>query len=439
MSSHVMTQPEWKHPFSQYSERMYAATTDSPLKRKRENPMVMPSVMYKEAAIEKYVPVSEETPTNVCSPVAKMQSSTTRLDRISPLQRGAREECNAPVSNLFQQSSSSPNPLKNDVPTVKRMRLSSSGQTIKLPALKTRQRMGDSVGSPNGNGVFPTSDARFYIPPLKHQEGALDFGLIQFLHQQDSNKVQLPPLRREQGKSPTEPLDLLSTASGALPHLTTTLEQLAKTRSSNSSPSMHFSSVQDIPQRRSQNAYILPNPVSLQMPTKASFEAIPSNEGVLRPSTARPGKKTTAKSETSSACSSPSASAKKARGPRLCRFDNCNNVARSRGFCRTHGGGKRCAYPNCNKSAQANRKCIAHGGGTPCSFEGCSKTAQSRGLCKAHGGGARCRYPNCPKSSQSKGLCRGHGGGIKCKEEGCEKWVQKSGYCIKHGRERCLV
>lgn len=127
------------------------------------------------------------------------------------------------------------------------------------------------------------------------------------------------------------------------------------------------------------------------------------------------------------------------RSGRICRFANCNNIARSRGLCRTHGGGKRCSHPNCNKSAQANRKCIAHGGGTPCSVADCHKTAQSRGLCKAHGGGARCKHPNCPKSSQSKGLCRGHGGGIKCKEEGCEKWVQKNGYCIKHGRERAMT
>lgn len=128
-----------------------------------------------------------------------------------------------------------------------------------------------------------------------------------------------------------------------------------------------------------------------------------------------------------------------ARTGRVCRYADCNNIARSRGLCRTHGGGKRCSHPNCNKSAQANRKCIAHGGGTPCSFGDCEKTAQSRGLCKAHGGGARCKHPDCPKSSQSKGLCRGHGGGIKCKEDGCEKWVQKNGYCIKHGRERTMT
>uniref|UniRef100_H3H3C0 WRKY19-like zinc finger domain-containing protein n=1 Tax=Phytophthora ramorum TaxID=164328 RepID=H3H3C0_PHYRM len=127
------------------------------------------------------------------------------------------------------------------------------------------------------------------------------------------------------------------------------------------------------------------------------------------------------------------------RSGRVCRYANCSNIARSRGLCRTHGGGKRCSHPNCNKSAQANRKCIAHGGGTPCSFGDCEKTAQSRGLCKAHGGGARCKHPDCPKSSQSKGLCRGHGGGIKCKAEGCEKWVQKNGYCIKHGRERAMT
>ncbi|CAK4621432.1 hypothetical protein LEN26_015272 [Aphanomyces euteiches] len=121
---------------------------------------------------------------------------------------------------------------------------------------------------------------------------------------------------------------------------------------------------------------------------------------------------------------------------RVCRTKSCKNVARSKGLCRSHGGGKRCTEPGCSKSAQANKKCIAHGGGTPCSFENCDKTSQSRGLCKAHGGGARCKYPSCPKSSQSRGFCRGHGGGVRCKAEGCEKWVQKNGFCIKHGREQ---
>ncbi|ETV90862.1 hypothetical protein H310_14419 [Aphanomyces invadans] len=121
---------------------------------------------------------------------------------------------------------------------------------------------------------------------------------------------------------------------------------------------------------------------------------------------------------------------------RVCRTKSCKNVARSKGLCRSHGGGKRCTEPGCSKSAQANKKCIAHGGGTPCSFENCDKTSQSRGLCKAHGGGARCKYPSCPKSSQSRGFCRGHGGGVRCKADGCEKWVQKNGFCIKHGREQ---
>jgi hypothetical protein len=124
------------------------------------------------------------------------------------------------------------------------------------------------------------------------------------------------------------------------------------------------------------------------------------------------------------------------KGVRVCRSKSCKNVARSKGLCRSHGGGKRCTEPGCTKSAQANKKCIAHGGGTPCSYENCEKTAQSRGLCKAHGGGARCKFPSCPKSSQSRGFCRGHGGGVRCKAHGCQKWVQRNGFCIKHGREQ---
>ena len=81
-----------------------------------------------------------------------------------------------------------------------------------------------------------------------------------------------------------------------------------------------------------------------------------------------------------------------------CRVTDCDRRVRSKGFCKTHGGGRKCSIDGCRKSSQNGDFCIGHGGGKKCKEEGCAKAAQSHGLCKAHGGGARCKYPSCNKS-----------------------------------------
>uniref|UniRef100_K3WYA9 WRKY19-like zinc finger domain-containing protein n=1 Tax=Globisporangium ultimum (strain ATCC 200006 / CBS 805.95 / DAOM BR144) TaxID=431595 RepID=K3WYA9_GLOUD len=70
-----------------------------------------------------------------------------------------------------------------------------------------------------------------------------------------------------------------------------------------------------------------------------------------------------------------------------CTAPACESFARSRGFCKAHGGGKRCKQPDCMLSDQGGGFCIRHGGGKRCEVEGCLKSAQSRRFCKAHGGG----------------------------------------------------
>nr|CCA17593.1 conserved hypothetical protein [Albugo laibachii Nc14] len=124
-----------------------------------------------------------------------------------------------------------------------------------------------------------------------------------------------------------------------------------------------------------------------------------------------------------------------ALGQPLCSALGCNHLARIKGMCKLHGGGRRCKVEGCMKSAQTGHLCIAHGGGKPCSIDGCPKTAQSRGLCKQHGGGVRCKFEGCTKSCQSGGFCRGHGGGKRCEYPHCTKWAQKNGHCAKHAQE----
>lgn len=109
------------------------------------------------------------------------------------------------------------------------------------------------------------------------------------------------------------------------------------------------------------------------------------------------------------------ASVKKAltrpRAMKRCTAPACESFARSRGFCKAHGGGKRCKQPGCMLSDQGGGFCIRHGGGKRCETEGCQKSAQSRRFCKAHGGGVRCKVEGCQKTSQGGGCCRTHGGG----------------------------
>ncbi|KAJ0411388.1 hypothetical protein ATCC90586_004374 [Pythium insidiosum] len=116
-----------------------------------------------------------------------------------------------------------------------------------------------------------------------------------------------------------------------------------------------------------------------------------------------------------------------------CKVAGCDRRVRSKGFCKTHGGGRKCSIEGCKKSSQNGEFCIGHGGGKKCKQEGCAKAAQSHGLCKAHGGGARCKYPDCNKSSQGGGLCRAHGGGKRCQASGCPKGAQRGNFCATHG------
>ncbi|CEG38721.1 uncharacterized protein PHALS_08778 [Plasmopara halstedii] len=123
----------------------------------------------------------------------------------------------------------------------------------------------------------------------------------------------------------------------------------------------------------------------------------------------------------------------KGKRRKMCTAEGCQNLSRSRGLCKAHGGGRRCNVEGCSRASQSGSLCITHGGGKRCTVEGCVKAAQSRGMCKAHGGGVRCRVEGCTKSSQGDGFCRSHGGGRRCGHpSGCSKWAQRNGMCMAH-------
>ena len=117
----------------------------------------------------------------------------------------------------------------------------------------------------------------------------------------------------------------------------------------------------------------------------------------------------------------------------ICRILGCPRRIRSRGLCKSHGGGRICNENHCSKSAHNGLFCVGHGGGKRCTGFECSNAAQSKGLCKAHGGGARCKATGCTKSSQGRSLCRAHGGGKRCVFKGCDKGAQRGSFCATHG------
>jgi hypothetical protein len=127
----------------------------------------------------------------------------------------------------------------------------------------------------------------------------------------------------------------------------------------------------------------------------------------------------------------------KGKRRKMCTAEGCQNLSRSRGLCKAHGGGRRCSVEGCSRASQSGSLCITHGGGKRCTVDGCVKAAQSRGMCKAHGGGVRCRVEGCTKSSQGDGFCRSHGGGRRCGHpSGCSKWAQRNGMCMAHSEGR---
>ncbi|KAG6971276.1 hypothetical protein JG688_00004491 [Phytophthora aleatoria] len=131
--------------------------------------------------------------------------------------------------------------------------------------------------------------------------------------------------------------------------------------------------------------------------------------------------------------SASSSSGTKGKRRKMCTAEGCQNLSRSRGLCKAHGGGRRCSVEGCSRASQSGSLCITHGGGKRCTVDGCVKAAQSRGMCKAHGGGVRCRVEGCAKSSQGDGFCRSHGGGRRCGHpSGCSKWAQRNGMCMAH-------
>ncbi|GLD99389.1 hypothetical protein PINS_up008108 [Pythium insidiosum] len=77
------------------------------------------------------------------------------------------------------------------------------------------------------------------------------------------------------------------------------------------------------------------------------------------------------------------------RGKRrkMCTAEGCQNLSRSRGLCKAHGGGRRCSVEGCTRASQSGSLCITHGGGKRCTVDGCQKAAQSEECARRHGGG----------------------------------------------------
>ena len=130
-----------------------------------------------------------------------------------------------------------------------------------------------------------------------------------------------------------------------------------------------------------------------------------------------------------------------------CEREGCTTLARSRGLCKKHGGGKRCSEPDCDKAAVKGEWCSGHGGNAltrmPCQIEGCCKIAKKGVYCQEHAGDF-CSVEGCDKIAQRYGLCIAHGGQTRkpCYTEGCCNLAHTGGFCKTHqvgGHPTCRV
>lgn len=120
---------------------------------------------------------------------------------------------------------------------------------------------------------------------------------------------------------------------------------------------------------------------------------------------------------------------------RVCSSSGCTKLARGRGLCKGHGGGRRCQAPTCGKSARSGSQlCMAHGGGRRCRAHGCANGAEGATFhCVSHGGGRRCQAQGCAKKDQGRGLCKQHGGGRRCDVRDCMRSANpKTTRCSMH-------
>ncbi|KAF0691746.1 Aste57867_17087 [Aphanomyces stellatus] len=95
-----------------------------------------------------------------------------------------------------------------------------------------------------------------------------------------------------------------------------------------------------------------------------------------------------------------------------CTILNCTNQVYARGVCVRHGGKKQCAFVNCDSNARSGLYCSKHHvSGTKkrlCTASGCQHIARVKGLCVGHGGGRKCLNPTCDSYARRGGLCRRH-------------------------------
>ncbi|KAF0696356.1 Aste57867_12880 [Aphanomyces stellatus] len=110
------------------------------------------------------------------------------------------------------------------------------------------------------------------------------------------------------------------------------------------------------------------------------------------------------------AANSPKCDAHKHRSK--CTVADCFNQVYARNLCVRHGGKKQCAFDRCEGNARAGPFCCKHNTGETkkrfCTAPGCSHVARAKGLCVSHGGGRKCEAEGCASYARDRGFCRRH-------------------------------
>ena len=133
-------------------------------------------------------------------------------------------------------------------------------------------------------------------------------------------------------------------------------------------------------------------------------------------------------------------------GNAICTADGCIRNARPRKkVCFVHSADRKpCSAEGCGNIAKARGLCEKHDGGKKkkvCSTEGCDTAVYARGVCCKHGAMGFCSVANCTSVVRTRGRCVLHGGGSKkvCKVNGCTSLVHKRSLCVVHGAKAVVL
>ncbi|KAF0747109.1 hypothetical protein AaE_007860 [Aphanomyces astaci] len=121
-----------------------------------------------------------------------------------------------------------------------------------------------------------------------------------------------------------------------------------------------------------------------------------------------------------------------------CSIAGCPKRVRSRGLCKSHGGGRRCSVSGWLQDASRAAKAKAYASvmaadGVAASTAAPAERSQMASVRTTAEGSGAAKQDVLSRAKARGSYCRTHGGGKLCKYPGCKKGSQRKGYCATHG------